>query len=197
MQTWSINTASPDVSPCTSDGSGSRHLSVDEGVPLVATRNPPLQIMAQRKRRVVKGRKNQHIRRQRIQVTHPKELRGFIAILLTVALVVALVIVVDKLFLRRGGRIGNMELHVSNANMFVEHIAQAWLKRYPRLGKPELNSRQDYEARRRQWQRERGREHNPNEWKGKYTEFDDELVIVEFSTLSYCLGPSRIRISCG
>jgi hypothetical protein len=121
-------------------------------------------------------------------------LRGFIAILLTVALVVALVIVVDKLFLRRGSRIGKMEPHVSNANEFVEDIAQARLKRYPRLEKPELKADKTME---------RGIDDGSEKGGGvttrtneKENEWCDDKLLVEINTLSYCLELSRMRISC-
>jgi hypothetical protein len=110
--------------------------------PLVAT-NPPLRIMTGRQRRI-KGGKNQRRKRKQRQQQVPNlgEIRGLVAVLVAVAVFVALeVILVDQLFLGSGGRIANMELHVSTAHVYVADIVEAGLNRY-RPGKSAVKLQQ-------------------------------------------------------
>jgi cell division protein FtsL len=132
LQNRSFN--SPSSVPQGSDENDSEAASAHDSFPLVGS-NPPLRIMAGRQRRI-KGEKNQ--RRRKIRSSNHKErmasmgeLKGILAVLLVVALVVVVeVIFVDQLFLGAGGRISNMELHISTANVYVADIVEAGLNRY-------------------------------------------------------------------
>ena len=98
--------------------------------PLVAT-NPPLVIMRGRQRRVKGDATRKKKKRKPFMSTAIDELRGYLLVLLVIAIFVAVeVIFVDQLFLGSGGRIANTELRINSANVFVSDIVEASLNRY-------------------------------------------------------------------
>lgn len=108
------------------------------GERMVAT-NPPLSIMRGRQRRVKAStsegrnryRKHRKMDASSSTVQATRELQGFVAVLLVVAVFVAVeVVFVDQLFLGAGGKLTNVELHVNSANVFVSDIVEASLNRY-------------------------------------------------------------------
>jgi hypothetical protein len=134
----STSTTTPESSRMIENPEDSNDL---DHIPLVPT-NPPLRIMTGRQRRI-KGAKNQKRKRKQRQQQAPNlgEIRGLAAVLVAVAVFVVLeVILVDQLFLGSGGRIANMELHVSTAHVFVADIVEAGLNRY-RPGKAAVKLR--------------------------------------------------------
>jgi hypothetical protein len=129
----STSTTTPESSRMVENPEDSNDL---DHIQLVPT-NPPLRIMTGRQRRI-KGATNQKRKRKLRQQHGPNlgEIRGLAAVLVAVAIFVVLeVILVDQLFLGSGGRIANVELHVSTAHVFVADIVEAGLNRYRPGGK--------------------------------------------------------------
>ena len=134
--------ASPVSALSVSSGKLSAHPSEDEArefaydePPLkLLSSNPPLRIMAAGRKKRVKGARKTHTRgpqSRAAKMVESSEFKGLVLVLLSVALFVALeVIVVDSLFLSPTGRIANMELHINTSNVFVSHLVEAGLNRY-------------------------------------------------------------------